>query len=186
MSLINDALKRASEAQQQAPPPSSPGPQFRPVEPGPRLSRFGLLLPFAGAAAALLGLFFAWEVLQKNDSPRTVEAKMQAAVGAAGVPTAPQRPPPEPARPSATQTTSEPVAQKEPAVTPPAVKEAPPKPAPLKLQAIVFNPARPSAIVSGRTLFIGDRIGELRVVAITQENIKLVGAGQTNVLSLVD
>jgi len=48
MSLINDALKRASEAQQQAPPPSSPGPQFRPVEPGPRLSRFGLLLPLPG------------------------------------------------------------------------------------------------------------------------------------------
>ena len=184
MSLINDALKRASEAQQQAPPPSSPGPQFRPVEPGPRLSRFGLLLPFAGAAAALLGLFFAWEVLQKNDSPRTVEAKTQ--FGAATLTAAPERPAPEPARPIATQTTSEPIAQKEPTVTPPAVKEAPPKPAPLKLQAIVFNPARPSAIVSGRTLFIGDRIGEFRVVAITQENATLVGAGQTNVLSLVD
>jgi hypothetical protein len=66
----------------------------------------------------------------------------------------------------------------------PATEAAPPKPAPLRLQAIVYNPARPSAVISGKTLFLGDRIGEFRVVAISQESVSLAGGGQTNILNL--
>jgi hypothetical protein len=66
----------------------------------------------------------------------------------------------------------------------PAVVPAPPKPAPLRLQAIVFNPKRPSAMISGKTVFVGDRLGTLRVVAIDQDTATLAGGGQTNVLSL--
>jgi hypothetical protein len=66
------------------------------------------------------------------------------------------------------------------ALTPP----PPPKPAPLRLQAIIFNPRRPSAMISGKTLFVGDKLGDLRVVAINRESATLAGAGQTNVLSL--
>jgi hypothetical protein len=61
---------------------------------------------------------------------------------------------------------------------------APPKPAPLRLQAIIFTPRRPSAMISGRTLFIGDKLGDLRVVAIGKDSATLAGAGQTNILSL--
>jgi hypothetical protein len=68
----------------------------------------------------------------------------------------------------------------EPAMTAP----TPPKPAPLRLQAIIFNPRRPSAMISGKTLFIGDKLGDLRVVAISKESAILAGAGQTNVLTL--
>ncbi len=60
----------------------------------------------------------------------------------------------------------------------------PPKPAPLRLQAIVFNPQRPSALISGKTLFIGDKLGDARVVAIDQESATLVSAGKTNLLTL--
>jgi hypothetical protein len=60
----------------------------------------------------------------------------------------------------------------------------PPKPAPLRLQAIIFNPKRPSALISGKTLFIGDKLGDSRVVAIDQDSATLVGGGKTNVLSL--
>jgi hypothetical protein len=60
----------------------------------------------------------------------------------------------------------------------------PPKPAPLRLQAIIFSPKRPSAMISGKTLFVGDKLGDLRVVAIDQDSATLAGAGQTNVLSL--
>jgi hypothetical protein len=56
----------------------------------------------------------------------------------------------------------------------------------LKLQGVVYNPRRPSAVISGKTLFIGDRIRDFRVVAISQESVTLTGAGQTNVLSLAD
>jgi hypothetical protein len=58
------------------------------------------------------------------------------------------------------------------------------KPAPLKLQAITFNPARPSAIVSGKTVFVGDRFREFRVLKIGVDSITLVNETQTNVLTL--
>jgi hypothetical protein len=59
----------------------------------------------------------------------------------------------------------------------------PPKPAPLRLQGIVFS-KRPSAVISGKTVFVGDRVREFRVVSITQDTAILVGGGQTNALSL--
>jgi len=62
----------------------------------------------------------------------------------------------------------------------------PAKPAPLKLQGIVFNPNRPSAVINGRTLFIGDKIRDMRVVAITPDSATLAGGGHTNVLSLAE
>ena len=39
-------------------------------------------------------------------------------------------------------------------------------------------------MISGKTLFIGDKLGDLRVVAIGPQSATLVGAGQTNVFSL--
>jgi hypothetical protein len=39
-------------------------------------------------------------------------------------------------------------------------------------------------MISGKTVFVGDRVGECRVVAIEKDSATLVGAGQTNVLSL--
>lgn len=62
--------------------------------------------------------------------------------------------------------------------------QTPPKPAPLRLQAIVFNPKRPSAMINGKTLFIGDKLGDLRVVAIDRDSAILAGAGRTNILTL--
>lgn len=66
---------------------------------------------------------------------------------------------------------------------PTVVEVQPPKPPPLKLQGIVFS-KRPSAVISGKTVFVGDRVREFRVVAITAETATLVGAGRTNTLSL--
>lgn len=65
----------------------------------------------------------------------------------------------------------------------PAAVEAPPQPPPLKLQGIVFS-KRPSAVINGKTLFVGDRIREFRVMAITQDTALLAGGGRTNLLSL--
>jgi hypothetical protein len=68
--------------------------------------------------------------------------------------------------------------------SPASIPPVPPKPAPLRLQAILYHPQHPSAVVSGKTLFLGDRIGELRLVALDKETATLAGGGQTNVLSL--
>jgi hypothetical protein len=59
-----------------------------------------------------------------------------------------------------------------------------PKPSALKLQSIVYSPTRPSALINGRPLFIGDKIREFRVAAIEQDTVTLVGGGQTNTLTL--
>jgi|SRR6266568_1094692 len=212
MSLINDALKRARQAQQQVPPPLSPGLQFRPVEPAQQPKRGpGLILPAALAAGALLVFFLAWHWLQNIGPTPGLQAQRQTAVAPSPAPTrqngpsAAQHVPavavepnvaPAPApvtgAPKAAATTP-PASQPAPldfvqpitTTKPPAVIEAAaPKPAPLRLQGIVFQPAHPSAMISGKTLFIGDKLGELRVVAIDPQSATLVGLGQTNVLTL--
>jgi hypothetical protein len=58
------------------------------------------------------------------------------------------------------------------------------QPPPLKLQGVIFNPGRPSAVISGRTLFVGDRLGNMRVAAIGRDSATLIGGGKTNVLTL--
>jgi hypothetical protein len=216
MSLINDALKRAREAQQQAPPPPSSQLQFRPVEPSQHARHgLGLMLPAALAGVALLALLFVWQLSQKRNAtgPGEVKAITARATQATTAPEAPMppavaaseptptlapqpKPLPEPASspspvtvpavalatnaPATIATVQETEAPKAPALTPPPR----PKPAPLRLQAIVFSPTRPSAMVSGKTLFIGDKLGDYRVKAIDKGSLTLVGAGLTNVLTL--
>jgi hypothetical protein len=57
-------------------------------------------------------------------------------------------------------------------------------PAPLKLQGIVFNPKKPSALINGRVMFVGDRIRDFHITAIHQDEVVLTGGGQTRVLRL--
>ena len=208
MSLINDALRRAKDAQQQTPLPPSPELPFRPVEPAQQRARrgLGLLLPVALTAVALLALILVWEWNRTGGTATPTEVNARTARVAHATPpalalAAQPAPGQEPASPPAlaTDTTAtlatdatpapadEPLASVQeseatnaPAMTPP----PPPKPAPLRLQAIIFTPKRPSAMISGKTLYVGDKLGDLRVVAIDKESATLAGAGQTNVLSL--
>lgn len=53
-----------------------------------------------------------------------------------------------------------------------------------KLQGISFNPAQPSAVVSGKTVYVGDAVGGFRVTQISMESVTMVSALATNVLSL--
>jgi hypothetical protein len=65
-----------------------------------------------------------------------------------------------------------------------APETSPPGPRPIRLQAIIFHPTRPSAIINGKTLFLGDMLGEMQLVAIGRESATLAGSGQTNLLTL--
>lgn len=64
------------------------------------------------------------------------------------------------------------------------VEAAAPKLGPTKLQAIVFNPTRPSVMINGKTLFVGDKLSGFAVTAIDRESVTLVAGGQTNILTL--
>ena len=218
MSLVNEALKRAKVAQQQAAPPPPSQMQFRPVEPGQHVPQgLGLIVPVILAALVLLALVLAWqafkgerfaEPLQVRAATRTpaqpavtpipVSSPASAtapapATGPSPLPQAETHPVPDAgnvdvlaAIDSAMAVSLTPAKEPETEAANPAAITAPspPKPAPLRLQAIVFNPKRPSALISGKTVFLGDKLGDARVVAIDRESATLVGAGKTNILSL--
>jgi hypothetical protein len=59
----------------------------------------------------------------------------------------------------------------------------PPKPTVLRLQSIIYG-TRPSAMIAGKFLFVGDSIQGHKVIAIDKETVTLAGNGQTNVLRL--
>jgi len=199
MSLINDALKRAKTAQQQAEVPAPSGPQLRPVEP-PQAARhgLGLALPVTCVVIALLGLLLLWQ-LASNRGKETQGSTVTGEGIAVAARTAAPAPATEITKPgssasSAPATAAQPasnvvttgsvVADSSSNAT--SVAEAPPKPAPLKLQGIVYNPTHPSATISGRTVFVGDRVGGFRVIAIGKDSATLVGGGQTNQLNLLE
>ena len=210
MSLINDALRRAKEAQQQTPPLPAHDLPFRPVEPAQQRARrgLGLLLPFALVAVALLTLLLVWEFTRTRGAAPVIAvnartAPVPQAIPPASAPAAQAAPVEEPASPmelvtntaaalpaDATSTPAdEPLVnvQKSEATNVPIIAPSPPPTLPrLRLQAIIFDPKRPSVMISGKTLFIGDKLGDMRVVAIERNSAILAGAGQTNVVSLAE
>jgi hypothetical protein len=183
MSLINDALKRAKEAQRTAPLPAS-NLQFRPVEPAQTAARRpGILLPVGIILFVLIGLFLVWQFRPKTAAPMLpgVETKPVAVVSS--VPeTKPQ--PASPIQAAAVPAPEKPVEQAVVAIPPPVAVAPPPAPAPLKLQAIIYSPGHSSAIISGKSVWAGDTFRGFRVAAITQSSATLVSASETNVLEL--
>ena len=202
MSLINDALKRAKQAQQDNPSPPAPGPQFRPADPKQQRSAApGMLLLLVLVIVVSLGGFFVWWVAQARNTTRqtvAVAGKESPAAEATPAPVTPQasEPTPQPAvavtPPAPTSNAVVAAGAAEAEIAPansasnaePVAPEAPPKPSPPKLQGIIYRPDRPAAIVNGKTVFLGDPVGEFRVLAISAESVTLESAGQTNVLTL--
>ena len=202
MSLINDALKRAKEVHQQT-PPAAPDLPFRPVDPSqrPARQRRGVLLPVVliVLAIALLCGGWIWQQQRRAEAAEVAARTPDVPAGVAQMleprPVAvPNANPPQPAAVTTVtdappaQVTSQPintqaVAQASAPVTntPPAVAPDPP---PLRLQAILFSPSRPSAIISGKTVYVGDRVRDLKVAAIDKDSTTLISASQTNILSL--
>jgi hypothetical protein len=162
MSLINDALKHAQDAQSSNPPPLPKLP-LRPAEPSqPPNSGFSWTWVGVVSALAVIAIFTIWQL--NREKPQSTEMVVQARTAPVVAP--------EPVRETIQPATNQ-------LATAPA-----PAPAPPKLQAIFFDPTHPSAIVSGQTLFVGDRLGKFHVTAITQTKVTLANAARTIVLSL--
>jgi cytoskeletal protein RodZ len=185
MSLINDALKRAKTQQQSS--PNAPRVQFRPVEPARQPAKKNnttIWIAVVIIAGVIIGFVFRQLTREnKTASPKEVKARESAPANPIPQQTAPTaQVPPTATTASTTNSVKHDSSAQDIAATP-IIQQEEPKIVP-KLQAVVFDPRRPSAIISGRSVFVGDRVNDLRVVAISQESVTLAGGGQTNVLVL--
>ena len=216
MSLINDALKRAKQAQAKNPPPppatAPEGAPMRPVETKPRRGPAAPSSPLPLIIAAIFILIgvvvflFAFKRQFPSDSGKPTIAQTPVPGSPQTVPTANSAPPASaPERPAnaTTPAATIPSAVSTIATSTPAVAVVPTvvtqtvvvveKSAPVtnavppvlpKLQGILFNPARPTAFLNGKSYLIGGRVGEFTVVGITKEAVTVERAGQTNVLTM--
>lgn len=210
MSMINDALRRASNvtapepmAETGAVPPPLPAAAFNNVsdfntleEPPPaKKTSLPLLLLalFLFCAAAAAGVYL-WErnhrAAPPTQSPRGQLAST--APTAKAVEAAPQAAPAKAAStaspaPAARSTTASATAT-QPAPTAPAAAAAVPAAnvtfPPLRLQSIYYKPANPSVMINGHTLYVNDLVQGVTVAAIDPSSVTLVLSGRTNVLTL--
>jgi hypothetical protein len=154
MSLINDALKRARESQRNNPP--SGAPPLPPVE-SPAHGGTGWIL----AAAAIL--FLAAACLFIGPFLFGDKAAPVAATNAPGI----AAPPPVEVAPVPAPATN--------ALPPPATNTNPPLEAAVqqtpKVQGIIFNASRPLAIVNGKAVNVGDRVGDYQVKQILKTSV---------------
>jgi hypothetical protein len=169
MSLINDALKKAS----QTPTPTTPAPTKEPLRvathtPSPRWPLF--VIPPLVAVVFATGTFM---VMRGWQSQRVVSAK-EAIVKTT----------PETSSPAPTPAVTAPVA---PTLAAPALATnavtASSFPT-LKLQGVIWSPRRPSAVINGKSLFVGEKIERAVVTAIEQESVKVTWNGEERVLTL--
>ncbi len=186
MSLINDALKRAKEAQREN-TPSGVSP-MRPVEVKRQERDFSLVLPVViifliVAAFLFIGLAMARHTINNTDKKiavaptMTVSQPVAAAVAPAANPPPAVLPATNPPAPAAPVSAPAPPAE---VVSPPAILTEPPKPT--LVQGIAYDPVHPWAIINGKTVYVGDFVNGLRVAAISRNSVTLVGNGQTNAL----
>ncbi|HLP76105.1 MAG TPA: hypothetical protein VK327_04240 [Candidatus Paceibacterota bacterium] len=184
MSLVNDALRRAKQHTTQPIPAANL--QLRPIEPAAENTAHGtgkFPLVFTVMGIVLVALVITGFLQAKSSNSIPVQAA-----------TAPVRQV-KPAAPIASvkapaiaAPAPSPVVEVKTIVSPPSnattIAEAPaPKALPPKLQAIFFNNNRPSAMIDGRTVYVGNRIRDYRVAAITPNSAMLVSGATTNILS---
>lgn len=162
MSLINDALKRARESQRNNPP--SGVPPLPPVEAPARGGNGWILAVAAVLFLAAVCLVFG-PALFGHKAPPPVTAETPAMPAPPPVEAAPAPAPP----PMAAEINAAPVPASETNALPPpatvAVEQLP------KVQGIIFNAARPLAIVNGRTVSAGDRVGDFQVEQILKSSV---------------
>jgi hypothetical protein len=163
MSLINDALKRAKQSQQPAPPAGAQ--PLPPIEAEPPRN-VGWLFPLLvalliGAACFFIGVaFFAIRKPAVQITP-PIPAPQKTQTAAIIVPAPPKTP-----LPATTQT----VVVSTPQKTVPPV---------LKVQGIFYNAVKPEAIVNGMTVFAGDNVNGFRVKLISKTNISFIAPDGT-------
>jgi hypothetical protein len=195
MSLLNDALKRASR-RDRARQPSVPARVL--VEPAadPRGKLLALALGAGSAVTLALAVWFFWQLWTTRH--QTVLAKIDAVPVVAPKPAPPpvirvESPPPpvaktSPPRVAAAAPVPAPAAIIAPAPAPAPV--APPRqaetawPAELKVTGIFIRKTNPLALISGKTVGEGDEIKGIRVTKIEDDRVTVEWNGQVKELTV--
>jgi hypothetical protein len=214
MSLINDALKRARQAQQQNPFGGPPNVPLQPVDYAVRRNYFlrAVVALLAIAALSCSGWFFSrWWRSQSQRPAAAVAANSAKARSPAEAQARPQASPrksiihvstnivvrtnsaPPPSEFEA-EAKAPPAATNVPVSAPPSNAPAPaptnepgPPPSPvadLKLRSIIYREDKPAAVINGDMLYIGDEILGARVVSIDRHSVTVERKGETNELRL--
>lgn len=203
MSLINDALKRASQTKPPLLPTPEPECPLRPVE-YRRSVRWPLfLLPILLIAVVLAGWFFlrglnVHRALQASGAsvsvaarePLTESAPSNAPARAGKGANQPSNPPSTPRVPASAAASNQ--ARVDPATNASGSNDLPsastvPAPATfpaLRLQGIFYRPTKPSVLINAKTLPIGGKVAGAQVIAITRDSVTLEWNGETKVLTL--
>ena len=207
MSLINDALKRATEAQaaQPAVPPPTANMQPASVRRSTGLPMYFtpvLLFVISGASWFIVKGWDAHRQSGLYPAPIAVHARENSGVPSKPAPASALLPGPSssPAQPSAeslippardfalkdSPSTSvapgaSPAAAVVPALEPSVAEES--KVA-FKLQGIFYRPTKPSAVINAKTVYVGDIISNGKVKAIDHRSVTIVVDGETKVLTL--
>lgn len=201
MSLINDALKRATQAQ----PATAPAAQSEaPMQPVPQPRPVGLPVYFTPVLLFIVSgacwfLVKGWDARRQAGiypAPITVHAREISAPSATTQPTGstdsetefpipPDRQFALDDAPTPSASASAPAAPTDNA----AVSSAPIAPEPaaapaFKLQGIFYRPSNPSAVVNSKTVYIGDLILNGKVKAIDRQTVTIDVGGATQVLTL--
>ena len=189
MSLINDALRRASQTKTPPPPLGQPEPPLKPVE-YKRPSRWPLLL--LPVLVATLGLA-CWFVLKAWQTERAAKlADLKLPVVARELPDEKSAADPKPTvvKVSENKNNLAPIANQggtnaEPSTNAQTVAEPPKQTFPaVRLQGIFYRPNRPSVMINSKTVSVGDKVSGTKVVAVSRDSVTLEWHGETNVLTL--
>lgn len=214
MSLINDALKRASAAREQNPFTGPPVAPLQPVDYSARPKRlFRIVVALLLLGSLVSSAWFFWKGWRSSGQTRRVagapdEASAVSAIGSRphSIPAARKQaikvstnievrtnmiasPEPETRAPTATTNAPASIPPTNAAVGAPptnaAVPPSPPSPfADLKLQSIIFREQKPAVVVNGEMLFVGDTIRGARVLKIELQSATVERNGETHVLRL--
>jgi HD-like signal output (HDOD) protein/ActR/RegA family two-component response regulator len=160
---------------------------------------------FYAVAAGILGLLVFWFMLEQNSKrSELVYARTQPAQAAPVAPApAPEIAPVAPTEPAPSLPVPKPAVATAPAETAPAetVPETTtpaatatndplpsvatqPKPPGFRLNGIIYGTARPSAMVNGKTVYVGDQVDGATVVAIGPDIVTLLVDGQRKTYKL--
>ena len=182
MSLINDQLKKAKNDR-----PQEAGyalnPLRRPLDPVKPKRSVGFYLMPVGLAILLAGAgWLIWQGLKTGAEEQKVRANE--AQPAAPAPTETPRPAPDavPANPTVTPA---PAAAATPTSKAPAVDTPEPTPVTYNLQGLVYKGKDSSAVINGKTVFIGEHVGGAKVIAIDRDTVTLqLPNGKMSILEL--